>query len=117
MNISDVNANISHRSDILRNNSVGNSGQLDASGKGASATEARESGDRVEISADARGASKDVRDAEELIFARKALDNVPSLSQERINELTNRIKSGYYQQTDVIDQIAKRAGSDLAQKL
>lgn len=114
MNISEVNAYSSQRSDIRRNDRVGNSEAVDTSSKDASSVESRDAGDRVEISDTARTASTDVRRAEELTFARKALDDVPSLSEERINELMSRIKSGYYQQPDVIDQLAKRAGGELA---
>ncbi len=113
MNISDINGNLTHRSDILRNNGVGNSGQVEPSSQGASSTEARDAGDRVEISDDARDALKDARKAEELIFARKALGNLPSLSEERIEELADRIKSGYYQQHDVLEKVAQRAGGAL----
>lgn len=117
MNISDVNANPTHRSALVRNNSVGNSGQVDPSASDATSAESREAGDRVEISDKARAALKDARKSEELTFARKALDNVPSMSDERIAELTNRIKSGYYQQPDILDQVARRAGGDLASGL
>lgn len=115
MNISDVNA--THRTDLIRNNNVGNSGQVDSSSQGASSAESREAGDRVEISDNARSALKDARKSEDLTFARKALDNVPSMSEERVAELTSRIKSGYYQQAEVIDQVARRVGSDLAEGL
>lgn len=114
MNISDVNATNPHRSGHLRNNDVGKTGAGDPSAQGSSSAESREAGDRVEISDRARTALQDARKAEDLNFARKALDNVPSMSEERVAELMNRIKTGYYQRQDVIDQVAKRAGNELA---
>lgn len=114
MNISEVNAYSSQRSDIHRKDRIGNSETVDTSTKDAASLESRDAGDRVEISDSARSASKDVRRAEELTFARKALDDVPTLSEERISELMSRIKSGFYQQPDVVEQLAKRAGGELA---
>ncbi len=112
MNITDIIA--THRTELLRNNSVGNSGHVDSSSADDSSPETREAGDRVEISDDARSALKDARKSEDLTFARKALNGVPQMTEDRIAELTDRIKSGYYQQADVIDQIAGRAGDELA---
>lgn len=116
MNISDVNATRSHRSDHLKNGNVGNSNPVDPSSQGASSSDAKSlnAGDRVEISDKARSALAEARQSEELSFARKALDNVPSLSEERIAELKDRIQSGHYQQPDVLGEIAKGAASELS---
>lgn len=113
MNISEVNLNPSHRSDVRRNDGAGTADQADSSAKGAAPTRSADVADRVEISESARRASE-ARGSTDLERARQALDGIPTLSTRRVDELMNRIKSGFYQDSSVVEQVAKRAGQELA---
>lgn len=114
MTITDVNAASTHRAESFRNNSVANAAPVEPVSRTRSASEKEGiPTDRVEISDKARTALADARKSEDLSFARSALDAVPSLSEARVSELTERIKSGYYQQADVLGQVAERAGNEL----
>lgn len=112
MNISDLNAS-ALRSDQLRNSSVA---RIDPASRGRTVSDEKTeaNADRVEISDKAREALSDARSTEELSFARKALDNVPELSEERTAQIQDRIKSGYYNRADVLNMVAERLGSDVA---
>lgn len=44
----------------------------------------------------------------ELANVRDSLRNVPELSEERMVEIKDRIKRGYYSRSDVLERIAKR---------
>lgn len=113
MNISDVNA--STRSDQLKNASIG---AIDpaASGRAVSREESEPKSDRVEISNDARAALSQARSSEELAFARKALQGLPEMSEERTAELQNRIKSGYYGSPDVLRNVSERIAAALERR-
>lgn len=109
MHISDVNPS-THHSDHLKNSEIAGAEPI-APGREAAEENREVESDRVEISEEARSAA---RSAEELSFARKALRNVPELSDARTAEITDRIKSGYYSRPDVIESIAERLGNELA---
>ena len=113
MNISEVNLNPSHRSDVRRNDGAGTADQADSSAKGAASSRSADVADRVEISESARKASE-ARGSADLEQARQALAGIPSLSTRRVDELMDRIKSGFYQESNVVEQVAKRAGEELA---
>ena len=70
---------------------------------------AAEAADRVELSDSGREAS--TAGTPVLAFARKALENIPPLSQERVAEILERIKEDYYSQPEVTRQIAQRVAS------
>lgn len=114
MAISELSAAGTHHTDPLRHHSVGTTPPVDPSHKGRSSSEQiDDAGDRVEISERALAALADARKSEDLTFARTALDNTPSMSEERAAELLERIKSGYYEKADVLGQIADRVGDEL----
>lgn len=56
-------------------------------------------------------ASKERKD--DLTRARDALQSVPEMSEERIAEIRERIKRGYYKRSDVLERIAKRVSDHL----
>ncbi len=114
MNISDVNATSTPRTDLLKNNSVGTSGSVDSSIQGDATSDlVDDPADRVEISDEARIALSDARQSEELSFARTALESLPEMTEERIAELIDRIRSRYYQQADVLGNVSERVGDTL----
>ena len=49
----------------------------------------------------------------DLSRARDVLKNVPELSEERIEEIKDRIKRGYYKRSDVMERIARRISDRL----
>lgn len=108
MNISDVNAS-THRSD--HPGKAGITGAEPAAPAREISEEARAKSDRVEISDRARSADGS---SEEVAFARKALENIPELSEARTAQLKDHIQSGYYNRSDVLQRIAERLGNDLA---
>lgn len=114
MNISDVKATATPRLDLLKNNSVETSGSTEPPVREAVSRErADRSEDRVEISDEARASLSDARASDELSFARSALENLPPLTEDRITELTDRIKSRYYRQADVQGSISEMVGNEL----
>lgn len=112
MNISDVNAS-THRSDHLNQSNVGG---IDPAAKGRDVSEQQrqENADRIEISEQAQEALSKARTSDELTFARKALHSVPEMSAERTAEIQDRIKSGYYNRADVIENVADRLSTELS---
>lgn len=114
MTISEINAAGTRHTDPLRHHGVGPTSPVDPSSKGRSPSEnVDDAGDRVEISERARTALADARKSDDLSFARTALDNAASMSEERAAELMERVKSGYYQQADVLGQITDRLIDEL----
>lgn len=113
MNIRDVQAG-AYRPDQLRSSSTKESEEVrsDAASSAGSRGEAAAAGDRVEISDQARTALTEGRKSSELQFARKALLDVPPLSEERMAEILDRITEGYYQKPEVVQQIAQRLTND-----
>lgn len=71
--------------------------------------------DRVELSASARASEAPA--TPELAFARKALENIPPLSQERVAEILDRIKNDYYSQPEVARDIAARVAANVSTDL
>lgn len=55
--------------------------------------------------------SKERKD--DLTRARDALQSVPEMTEERIAEIRERIKRGYYKRSDVLERIAKRVSDHL----
>ncbi len=80
----------------------------------SSAVPASEAADRVELSGAGREAS--ATGTPVLAFARKALENIPPLSQERVAEILDRIKSDYYEQPEVTRQIAQRVAASFREE-
>jgi anti-sigma28 factor (negative regulator of flagellin synthesis) len=114
MNIRDAHIN-PNRSEHLRNDQINGAGRVNNQGANApGADQAHQAGkDRVEISEAGRAAASDTQ-TRELNFARKALDGVSSLPEERVEAIHQRIQDGYYQQPDVIRQIATSVAINLA---
>ena len=113
MNISDVNTT-ALRSEHLKHANVGQAGAAQSSPIRPDAEAKTEAArDRVEISDKARASLADGRRSEELTFARKALESVPELSEERLTLLKDRIASGFYSKPEVVEKIADRVASDL----
>ena len=76
----------------------------------SSAPKASEGGDdRVEISAEARSViAEQAAMQKEIEQARMALRDVPPLTEERIAAILERVKSGYYDRPDVLEEISNR---------
>lgn len=66
--------------------------------------------DRVDLSAQA--ATQSGRSSE-LQVAHKALLGIPPLSQERVNEILERLQNRYYEQPEVAREIAQRMATNL----
>ena len=81
----------------------------------APASASSKAGDDVQISAEARArAAEGRRDAgSEIETARVALRSEP-LSDARLHELRERVRTGYYDQPEVIGRVAEQAAADLA---
>lgn len=72
--------------------------------------------DSVAISEEARRAlAEDQKRLQEFEQARQAFDASPSLSEERINEIRERISSAYYSRPEILAQIASRITQDLGE--
>ena len=70
--------------------------------------------DSLAISEEARRALEaDQKRLLELREARAAYDALPRLSQERIDEIKQRIRSGFYTQPDTLDHVARKVARDL----
>lgn len=99
----------------VRSESVGQASNVnadDASAKAAGRTAASGSGDRVEISDAARAAAENTQ-SRELTFARKALLGIPPLSSDRVADILERVKEGYYSQPEVVKEISEKISSEL----
>lgn len=62
---------------------------------------------------DERNDSASQEREEDLTRARDALQSVPEMSEERVAEIRERIKRGYYKRSDVLERIAKRVSDHL----
>ncbi len=54
------------------------------------------------------------RPREDFAEAKSLLHSVPELTDERMAEIKERIKRGYYKRTDVLQRIAKRVTDQLS---
>ena len=81
----------------------------------AAPTAATAGGDDVQISAEARARAADSprADSPEIETARVALRS-ESLSDARLHELRERVRTGHYNQPEVIGRVAAQAAADLA---
>jgi hypothetical protein len=85
-----------------------------AAGSVAASTDSR---DRVELSARGRAeAAQQSRPPQspEVELARVALRSQPSLSPERLHELRERVRTGHYDQPEVVARVAAAATRDLS---
>lgn len=75
------------------------------------------SSDRVEISAEARARAADATPSTslELEVARVALRAGSSLSDSRLHELRQRVRTGYYDTPAAVDRIGEAVARDLVQ--
>ncbi|HEX7072011.1 MAG TPA: hypothetical protein VF190_14455 [Rhodothermales bacterium] len=117
MSIRDISLTPRH-SDHLRNTSVSET-QTSATSevkKQAQSAQAPESAkDRVEISEAGRKAlAGSARSASEIEFARKALAEVPPLSDERIAQIRARLQEGFYLTKEAQDVVAAGLAATLA---
>lgn len=73
--------------------------------------------DRVELSAGAKAEAQQARSGHglspEVESARVALRAQPSLSPERLHELKERVRTGHYDQPEVVARVATSAVRDL----
>ena len=113
MNISGSNIGSNH-AEGLRNGYVHHAGRANGSEVAAQGGQpVSVPGDRVEISDAARIAANDAA-AHEITLARKALNAVPELSPERMNEIRSRIQDGYYSNPEILQHVAAQIANDLA---
>lgn len=59
------------------------------------------------------GTASERQQARDLSRARDVLRNVPEMSEERLEEIKERIKRGYYKRSDVMERIARRISDRL----
>lgn len=72
--------------------------------------------DSVAISEEARRAlAEDQKRLQEFEQARQAFDDAPPLSEERRNEIRERISSAYYTKPEILAQIASRITQNLSE--
>jgi hypothetical protein len=110
MNIRDIKLNASHP-DPLRRNGIGESGKANGVAVNGKSQKLIEH-DRVEISHAARSAAYQAP-APEIDFGKKALLGIPPLSEERVAEILERVREGFYSQPDALNVIVERLSSDL----
>ncbi len=101
------------------------SDRASARGEGAApsaASEGAAASDRVEISAESRARAASAASLPtdssslEIEVARVALRAGASLSDSRLHELRERVRTGYYDQPTAIDRIGEAAARDLADR-
>ena len=94
---------------------TGAQGAAAAKGAGTSAPGGTPAGtrDSVELSADYKALAARSADAAGAIGAAGATGEAAGLSQERMREVLDRMKSGFYDSAHVRDQIAGRIQQDL----
>ena len=63
--------------------------------------------DQAEISREARTASADAK-LREMAFARKALLNIPPLTEEKLQEVQRRIRESYYTTPEITKRLAEK---------
>ena len=114
MNIHDINSG-ALRPDTLRLHSVENVGQPQAEAAAGEAADAKaaQTGDRVEISDTARSASQKDEIKREVEFARRAMYSMPPLSQDRAEEILDRLEQGHYNAPDVRMKLSDMLTKDL----
>lgn len=118
MNISDVKATGTLRTDLPKSKEITNSESLEQFTRDASVSKQDyRDEDRVELSAEARAALAEGRASEELSHARLALENLPELTEERVSQLTDRIKNGYYLRDDIQAQLSQFVGNELRKEI
>lgn len=115
MNIRDLNIN-GNRPDALRSNAAAETNRVEnganaAQSQSASAP-APATGDRVEISPEARAAAGAAA-PEDVTFARKALLGIPPLSEDRAADILKRVQEGFYSQPEPLKAIASGLANDL----
>ena len=87
-------------------NETNNSSAREASGAAEQAPP-QVSDDRVDISDAGRAAqAAETSQTEELAFARKAMLGIPPLDDSRMEDIFQRINSGFYSQPEVVKQMA-----------
>ncbi len=81
----------------------------------AAPSDAVEPRDRVEVSEESRRASREQDDLKpEIAFARQAMYNIPPLSEQRAEELVERLERGHYDTPDVVLKLSERLKEDIA---
>ena len=70
--------------------------------------------DRIELSDVVRGRLPNTQRGREIAFARKALQELPPLSEERLAKIQDRMESGFYSRTDVLQKVADRLAGEAA---
>ncbi|QXD16034.1 hypothetical protein GQ464_003540 [Rhodocaloribacter litoris] len=70
-------------------------------------------GDRLDLSPEVQ-ARLEVQRNPETLFARKALNELPGLSQERLETIKSRLEEGYYSLPKVLSVIADRVADELS---
>ncbi len=69
--------------------------------------------DRIELSDVVRGRLPHTRKGREIAFARKALDALPSLSEERMAKIRERMDNGFYARPEVMHKVAGRLADEM----
>ncbi|RMF60691.1 MAG: hypothetical protein D6746_06485 [Bacteroidetes bacterium] len=69
--------------------------------------------DRFDLSGGTSGIGPDIAPTRAKIFARKALDALPPLSEERLEKIRRRMEEGFYSRPDVLKKVAHHVASDL----
>ncbi len=69
--------------------------------------------DRIELSDVVRGRLPNTARGREIAFARKALQELPPLSEERLAKIRDRMESGFYTRPDVLLKVADRLAGEI----
>lgn len=115
MNVHDINAG-ARRPDPLRQRGVEhvNIPKAHTAPQDAAEAKAASVGDRVEISDTARAASSQENELKrEIEFARRAMYRMPPLSQDRAEEILDRLEEGHYNAPDVRMKLSDMLTKDL----
>lgn len=69
--------------------------------------------DRIELSDVVRGRLPNTERGREIAFARKALQELPPMSEERLAKIRDRMESGFYSRPEVLRKVAGRLADEV----
>ena len=118
MNVHDANFS-AQRPDPIRHRAVDRAEkpQAEAAAKDAAGVKAAPVEDRVEISNTARAESERAAELKrDIEFARRAMYSAPPLSQDRAQEILDKLEEGHYNAPDVRMKLSDMLAQDLGFK-
>ncbi|WP_457651517.1 hypothetical protein [Rhodocaloribacter sp.] len=99
----------------LQPTSPGEAGKTDAGAPARQTSAAPPSPprDRIELSDVVRGRLPNSERGREIAFARKALQELPPMSEERLAKIRDRMESGFYSRPEVLHKVAGRLADEV----